>query len=62
MEFVNFVNPYVFETLSEPRQLRPATARLSCLVTARYVNVAAGLSRHGAVVLFSHGVVCLCRG
>ena len=38
------------------------TARLSCLVTARYVNAAAGPPSHGAVVLFSHGTVCQCRG
>ena len=31
------------------------TACCSCLVMARYVNAAAGLSSHGAVVLFSHG-------
>ena len=36
-----------------PRLLRLITARLSCLVTARYINAAAGLSSHGAVVVLS---------
>ena len=44
------------------RQGCPIQALLSCIVTARYVNAAAGLSSHGAVVLFSHGTVCQCRG
>ena len=33
-------------------------AWLSCLITARYVNTAAGLSSHGLVFLFIHGAVC----
>ena len=41
-----------------PRLCHLVAARFSCLVTAKYVNAAAGLSSHGAVVLLSHGTVC----
>ena len=51
--------------LAQPRRcmLMPrldclVTAWLSCSVTAMYVNAAAGLSSHGAFVLFSQGAVC----
>ena len=60
MEFANFVNPHVFETLSEPRLLRLATARLSCLVTARYVHAAAAPSSYGAVVFAFSNLVDSC--
>ena len=37
------------------------TARTSCIVKVRYANDAAGLSGHGAVVMFSRDTVRSCR-
>ena len=41
-----------------PRLGYLVTARLSCLVKARYVDPVAGLSNHGAFALVSYGMVC----